>query len=223
MVLAFSTAVLAQPRLIGITGNQGPGGPNPDPNDERLYEINLTNFSLSPIIKMPWVPDTDSIAFNPDNGLLYGASGADSYSNNPTSNGYRDNQYMQTIAINSAGLEQAAIFNANSEGNQNGTFGLAAPRPDWVLPAECRTDAQTGGEFRVRGPDEYHALRDFTWSSTEDLFYGADETGLYRVTPGGDSTFVAGPVGGGQYKGITFFNVNNQRRLLVSDRDGGEL
>ena len=75
-VLLVSTATaLAQPRLIGITGNQGDSVPNPA--NERLYEINLTDFSLTPLVSLPWVPDTDSIAFNPDNGLLYRLSGAE--------------------------------------------------------------------------------------------------------------------------------------------------
>ena len=130
---------------------------------------------------------------------------------------------MQTIAINSPGLAQAGIFNANAEGNQIGNFGLEAPRPSWVLPAERRTNAQTSGEFRVRGPNEYHGLRDFTWSDTENLFYGADEAGLFRLTADGQSTKVAAPAGGAQYKGITFFDVNNERMLLASDRDGPEL
>ena len=84
------------------------------------------------------------------------------------------------------------------------------PWADWVSPARAapmhRSAANSASAARTSIGGR---MRDFTWSSTEDLFYGADETGLYRVTPEGDSTFVAGPVGGAQYKGITFFNVND--------------
>src|SRR5437868_5850426 len=66
-------------RLIGITGNQGLD------NDETLYEINLTNASVTPLVKLPSIPDTDSIGFNPETQLLHRLSGSESYSNNPSS------------------------------------------------------------------------------------------------------------------------------------------
>ena len=68
----------------------------------------------------------------------------ESYSNNPLSIGYRDNQYMETVDVFSDTLAKTAVFNSNSE-----KFGLPAPRPNWLLPAERRTDAQTSSAFRV--------------------------------------------------------------------------
>jgi hypothetical protein len=197
-------------RLIGITGNQGVD------NDETLYEIDLAAGTVNPLFKLPFVPDTDSIAFNPRNGLLYRTSGASNYSNNPASNGFRDNHYMQTVDVRSGTFAQSAIYNANSE-----QFGLPAPKPSWVVPAERRLDSQTGNEFRISGPNEYHSIRDLTWSSSDCSFYAADEDGIFKVTPQGDSTFLAAP--GGQPKGIAFTDVGGVRTLYLSDRDGPEL
>jgi hypothetical protein len=197
-------------RLIGITGNQGNAA------DETLYEIDTTAHTISPIIKLPFIPDTDAIAFNPFNGLLYRTSGSTSYSNNPTSNGYRDNYFMQTVDVVGGTLDQAAVFNANSE-----QFGLPGPRPSWVVPAERRTDAQNTDAFQIQGPNEYHSIRDFTWSSSDCAFFGADEDGIYRLSLDGDSTKVGAP--GGQPKGITFATIDGARSLYLSDRDSPEL
>jgi hypothetical protein len=123
---------------------------------------------------------------------------------------------MESIDVRSGSLVQAAVFNANAE-----QFGLAAPRPTWVLPSERRADGETGDEFRIQGPNEYHSLRDFTWSQSECLFYGADEDGVFTLTGSGESTFVAHP--GGQPKGITFATVAGERRLYLSDRNSSEL
>jgi hypothetical protein len=211
LLLACAAPALAQPRLLGVSGNEG------IPNDETLYEFDLTDFSVTPLGKLTFIPDEDAIGFNPVSGLLHHLSGDESYSNNPFSNGYRDNQYMETVDVFSDTLDLTAIFNSNSE-----KFGLPAPRPDWLLPVERRTDAQTGQEFRVRGPNEYGGLRDLTWSSSENLFYGADEYGLFRLTADGESTFVGAPEGA-QLAGITFFNINDSRVLLASDLNGPEL
>lgn len=197
-------------RLIGITGNQGVE------NDETLYEIDLAAGTIRSLFKLPFVPDTDAIAFNPRNGLLYRTSGASNYSNNPASNGFRDNHYMQTVDVLSGTFAQSAIYNANSE-----QFGLPAPKPSWVVPAERRLDSQTGNEFRISGPNEYHSIRDFTWSSSDCSFYAADEDGIFKVTPQGDSTFLGAP--GGQPKGITFSDIGGTRTLYLSDRDSPEL
>jgi autotransporter-associated beta strand protein len=116
-----------------------------------------------------------------------------------------------------------AIFNANPQGDgTHGPYGLPAPRPTWLLPAERRTNDQIDQSFRQDGPNEYHALRDFTWSSTENVFYGADEQGIFKLTPQGESTFVGHP-GGIQPKGISFFTVSGQRRLLLGERNGPTL
>ena len=132
---------------------------------------------------------------------------------------------MQTIDLRTPAFTQVGIFNANPQGDAGfGPYGLPAPRPDWLFPLERRTDEQTGQEFRQDGPDEYHALRDITWSTADNAFYGADEQGIFRLTTTGDSTFVGNPGGLAEgAKGITFFNVGGQRRLLVSERDGPNL
>jgi hypothetical protein len=208
-------------RLIGITGNQG------RPNDETLYDISLNNFALTELVKLPFIPDTDAIGFNPVSGLLHRVSGADAYSDDPANNGYRDNQFMQTVDVLSGSFAQKAIFNANSE-----QFGPAAPRPTWVLPAARRTDAQTDPSFRQHGANEYHSLRGMAWSNTEKVFYGADEGGLFRLTPDGVSTFVgrppndpADPNGALEpdLKGIAFFTINGKRVLLASEKSSANL
>ena len=46
-----------------------------------------------------------------------------------------------------------------------------------------RTTDQTDGSFGARGDNEYKALRDFVWSSADNLFIGSDpNTGMYHVT-----------------------------------------
>src|SRR6185503_7201754 len=109
-------------------------------------------------------------------GLLYRASGASAYRNDPTRIGYNDNHYLQTVDVNNPNLGtgtagQAEVFNANPQGDgANGPYGLkridpnatSGPRPTWVMPLERRTDTQTGQEFRIQGPNEYHAARDLT-------------------------------------------------------------
>jgi hypothetical protein len=181
---------------------------------------------IDKVVTFPFVPDTDAIGFNPESGLLHRTSGSESYRNDPTRVGYNDNQFMETIDLNAAdpAASQRAVFNANYEGDgTNGPYGLPAPRPTWVLPAERRTDEQVDPSFQQRGPNEYHALRDLTWSSAEHLFYGADVLGVFKLTAGGQSTFLANPAAIGELKGITFFTVGGERKLLVSERDGANL
>ncbi|MEX2137813.1 MAG: PEP-CTERM sorting domain-containing protein [Pirellulales bacterium] len=226
LVATSSTRLLAVPmeiRLIGITGKQSTGESGVSPDDDKLFEINLTNAAVTPLIKLPFVPDSTAIGFNPENGLLYRTAGSEAYRNQPNRIAFNDNQFMQTVDVYTPGFPQVGIFNSNAPGDTGfGPYGLPAPRPNFVLPAERRTDDQTDPMFRQNGPNEYHALRDLTWSSSEHLFYGADERGIYRLTPEGESTFVGHP-GGLEPKGITFFNINGQRRLLLSERDGPTL
>jgi autotransporter-associated beta strand protein len=228
-IIALSTPLMAVPmeiRLIGITGNKNTGPPDnpPHPDDEKLFEINLTNFTATPLEKLPFVPDTDAIGFNPEDGLLYRVSGSESYRNDPTRVGYNDNQAMQTVDVYTPGFPQTWVFNANPQGDAGfGPYGEPAPRPNFILPAERRTDAQTDPSFRQVGPNEYAAMRDLTWSSTEHLFYGADGRGIFRLTADGESTFVGSPGVGIEPKGISFFSINGERRLLLTDKDGPEL
>jgi hypothetical protein len=176
-------------------------------------------FSVSKIVKLPFIPDTDAIGFNTESGLLHHTSGASSYSNNPASNGYRDNQFMETVDVVSGTNATHVIFNANSE-----QFGPPGPRPTWVEPTERRTDEQTDPAFRVQGPNEYHAARDLAWSEQAHAFFVADEGGIYKLTADGQSTFVGDPAfGGGGPKGIAWITLNNKRQLIVGERDGPNL
>ena len=176
------------------------------------------------------MPDTDSIAFNPESGLLHRISGASSYRNNPARIGYRDDQFMETLNINDPVNSQVGIFNANYEGGPmfdptdgtNINYGLPAPFPTWVYPDHRRTDDETDPSFEASGPNEFHSMRDFTWSNDQHLFIGTDESGLYKLTADGQSTFFSFPIS--QPKGITFYTASDgQRKLMVSERDGPNL
>lgn len=220
--VAFATLILmaglsqAQVRLLGITGNQEF---NPA-SDETLFNINLTTAATTSILQLTHIPDTDSIGYNPVNGLLYHASGASSYSNNPASNGYRDNHYLETV--NLANNQITPIFNANPPPSPDTAqaFGLPAPRPNWVLPADIRLDTQNTDEFRISGPNEYHANRGFAWSRSERVFYIADEDGIFKLTPAGNSTKIGQPLlEPREAKGIAFVNVAGSTKLYVSSRN----
>jgi hypothetical protein len=192
LVVAYSVQVIAVPtqiRLIGITGKQNTSEDGVDPNDDKLFEINITNAAVTPLEKLAFVPDTTAIGFNPQDGLLYRTAGASAYRNDPARIGFNDNHFMQTVDVYDPEFPQVGVFNANPQGDGTfGPYGLPAPRPTWLLPAERRTNDQTDGSFRQDGPNEYHAMRDFTWSSSENLFYGADENGIFKLTPSGEST-----------------------------------
>jgi hypothetical protein len=202
-------------KLVAITGQQG--------NDARDGEGNFvypdhTLFDLDPVLAepglgvplklftLPFVNDSQAIGYNPSDGLLYHTGGSESYSSNPQrvghdqggpdifGVGYQDSQYMETVDIQSR--TSRAIFNAAPCPNPDPTlpcFGLPAPRPNWVLPVEQRNSTQTGNEYRERGVNEYHAARGLAWSASKQAFYVADEQGIFRLTPNGQSTFIARP------------------------------
>ena len=216
-------------KLYGITGNQQ----NASYPDETLFSIDYTTtpgtLGLTNLKKLPYVPDTDAIGYNPENGLLYHTSGASSYRNDPTRIGYHDDQFMETVDVRSPQLTQAGVFNANYEGDPlagSGNYGLPAPFPTWLSPSTRRTDEQTdGATYGVRGPNEYSSARDLTWSPDAHLFYIAASEGIYTLTAdGATATFLGNPTpGSGGPKGITFATVGGRRRLLVSQRDGGTI
>jgi hypothetical protein len=206
---------------------QGPGATQTLIGDFELVEV-------EPIIKLPFVPDTDAIGFNPETGLLHRTSGASSYRDNPQRIGYQDNHFMQTVNILSPNLEQRGVFNATPDGETvlvdgvptpTGPYGLPAPRPNWILPDHRRTDQETDPVIGdMNGPGEYHAARDLTWSLSEHVFYVTAEDGIWKMTADGQSSFVGRPIGiSGNPKGITFFNLDGQRRLLISERDASTL
>src|SRR3954451_7395607 len=103
-------------KLYGITGNQQ----NASFPDETLFQIDYTTqpgtLTLTNLKKLPYVPDTDAIGYNPETGLLHHVSGASSYRNNPAQVGYRDDQFMETVDVRSANLTEVGIFNANYDG-----------------------------------------------------------------------------------------------------------
>ena len=204
----------AQVRLIGITGNQEADVDQ----DERIFEINLENASLTNIMQLTHIPDTDAIGYNPVDGLLYHVSGAAAWTDNPGRNGFRDNQYMETVNLETG--ELTPIFNANppESPDEFPAFGLPAPRPSWVLPTEVRLLEEPSP--RESGEHEYHALRDLTWSKDQGKFFATDEGGIYTLTPDGESTFIGTPdfPNAGDAKGIAFAEINGETRLLVATK-----
>jgi len=213
----FSPAARAQIRLVGVTGQQGL------PEDQTLFEINLTNAATTRLFEMTNNRDGSTIGYNPVDGLLYHMNGTEAYRDTPGHVAYRDNQYMETVNLNALDPQNSAvgIFNANPP-PQTGVavvFGLPAPRPDWVLPVELRTDEQTESSFRERGVDEYHEARGMAWSASENLFYITDENGFFTMTPSGDSTFIGQPgLEARNMKGIEFVEVGGQTKLLAGSR-----
>jgi hypothetical protein len=201
-------------RLVGVTAE----GSTSAANDESLFGIGygVAPVTTTKIVKLPHVPDIDAIGFNPASGLLHHLSGAASDSDDPAQPNFRDNQFMETVDVPSGSSAQVAVFNANQE-----QYGLPAPRPTFVLPTTRRTNTQVDDSFNVRGPNEYRAARDLVWSAADGAFFVADETGLYKLTPAGQSTFVGNP--GINVSGLTFALVNGQARLLASERDGSNL
>ena len=234
----------AQPwKLYGVTGQQtnetpadsGTGYKYPD---HTLFEINTTTAALTKLFLLNWVNDSQALGFNPDNNLLYHTAGSEAYSNNPLRNGhdqggpdvpgvgYQDSQYMETVDPITGAAN--AIFNTDPCPNPDPTlpcFGLAAPRPTWVLPVERRDSTQTDASFRQTGPNEYHAARGLAWSDSTNVFYLADELGIFKMTPAGESTFLARPAfptdgAVDEAKAIAFIK---ETALLVGHRNSGEL
>lgn len=120
-----------------------------------------------------------------------------------------------------------AVFNADPCPNPDPTlpcFGLPGPRPNWVLPVARRDSTQTDDSFKERGPNEYHAARGMAWSVSRGLFYIADEQGIFKLTLGGDCTFLARPAFASDgkvdnAKAIAFVTVGAVSKLLVGHRD----
>jgi MYXO-CTERM domain-containing protein len=208
-------------RLIGITGNQETNAAN----DETLYEINITNAATTRLFQTSHIPDSDTIGYNPVDGLLYHMSGSSSYRDTPGSNGYRDNQYMEKINVDTQAM--TGVFNANPPPSPDTAlaFGLPAPRPTWVLPAEIRTDEQTDPSFGdEKGVDEYGSAREMAWSATEQLFYISTGDGLFSMTPAGVSKFIGAPtMEPGDMKGLEFVTVGGQPRLVFGSKETGVL
>ena len=197
-------------RLIGITGQQDNANVSAYP-DHTLIDLDAfftdPGFGYAvPMFQATFVNDSQAVGYCPTNDLVYHTGGSESYSNNPRRTGhdqggptifgigYQDSQYMETIDLLTH--EFHAIYNAAPCPNPDATlpcFGLVAPRPGWVLPVQQRNSTQVGGEFRARGPNEFHAVRGLAWSPSKNLFYASDENGIFKITTDGDSRFVSRP------------------------------
>jgi len=229
-------------RLIGITGQQGNDTPDPQGGflypDHMLYEINVTTAAITKLRRLTFVNDSQAVGYSPATGLLYHSAGSESYSNNPSrlghdqggpdisGVGYQDSQYLESINL-TTGMT-TALFNADPSPNPDPllpSFGLPAPRPNWVLPEVRRDSTQTDGSFNVRGPNEYHAARGMAWSASKGLFYIADEQGIFKLTLGGECTFIARPAfpsdgSVDNAKAIAFVKVGGVSKLFVGHRNG---
>ncbi|HKQ39450.1 MAG TPA: hypothetical protein VJ063_15340 [Verrucomicrobiae bacterium] len=197
-------------KLVGITGQQGDDDANAYP-DHTLFDLDL--YFTDPgfgypvrMFQMTFVNDSQSIGYCPADGFLYHTGGAESWNNNPLRTGsdqggptiygigYQDSQYLEKVDL--ATQVATAIYNADPCPNPDPSlpcFGLAAPRPNWVLPVERRDHTQTGSQYRARGVNEYHAVRGMAWSSGKNAFYVSDENGIFRITRDGDCKFVSRP------------------------------
>jgi hypothetical protein len=219
----FAPAVRAQVRLVGITGNQETNAAV----DETLFEINVTNAATTQLFQTTHIPDSDTIGYNPENGLLYHMSGASTYRDGPGQNGYRDNHYMETYDLDAANPANSvmAVFNANPPVTPDNSvaleFGLPAPLPDWILPPMPRTDDETDPAIGdMVGPDEYDSARGMAWSTEHDRFFLATGRGFYTMTTDGDSTFLGQPATeAGDMKAIAFIEVGGQTKLFAGSKE----
>lgn len=230
-VALCSASAQAQIRLIAITGDLHSGEFHFEygPDDETLYEINITNAAETRLFQVSRIPDTNTIGYNPNNGLLYHLSGSESYRNTPSTDpdhlgevrfGFNDNQYMETVNLQTQVM--TGVFNANGPPATDAApvFGLPAPRPDWVLPAERRTAEQEDPSFRQRGEHEYPQAREMAWSTAKNLWYLTADHGIYKLTPDGDSEFVGAPgVEVGDMKGLEFVEVGGVPKLFMGSKE----
>ena len=227
--------------LIGISGQESDDNTDAAGHfvyqDHTIYQINHYNAAVHRLVQVPWVPDSQAIGYCPTNSLVYHTAGASSYRNDFSPGhdqggpdvlgvGYQDNQYMGTVNLTTQAF--AGVFNCNPCPNPDGTlpcFGLSAPVPSWVLPAYRRNSTQTDPTNQVTGPNEYHAARGLAWSTNRNLFYLADELGIFKLTTSGDSIFLARPSfsfgGDSNANAIAFVTVTNTTKLWVGNRAAG--
>ena len=184
-------------------------------------------------MQLTFLPDGDQIGYNPEDGLLYHTAGSEAWTDDPgREGGFRDHQYFEKVNLETG--EITPIFNANppESPDEFPSFGLAAPRPNFILPEkvrllddpECEDELVPGICPREDGENEYHSLRALTWSKEEKLFYGSDENGVYTLTPEGESNFIGQPFfeGAGNLKGMTFYEKEDGQTILLAGtkRDG---
>lgn len=196
-------------QLFGVSGMQQnetqtvPG--TYDHKDHTLFRISTTNGSLTKIVTMTWVIDSQSVGYCAANGLLYHTAGDGAYRDSPFSpvhdqdssvitlgGGYQDNQYMETIDLLT--MQMAGVYNANpcpnpdnpsndigSDGIYPPCFGLPAPVPPWVQPQYRRDSTQTDSTNRITGPNEPSGIRGIAWSSQLNSWYVSDGN-IYKMS-----------------------------------------
>jgi hypothetical protein len=191
--------------------------------------------AITRLVKLPFVPDTDAIGFNPNTGLLHRTSGSTAYRDHAGRIGFQDNHFMETVDVNNPAYPQVGIFNATPDGERRGPggdnpgvptgpYGVPAPRPTWIEPTRRRLDTETDPAIGdLQGPGEYNAARDLVWSPTHNAFLVAADDGIWRLTADGSSSTQIGPGPGDDAKGIAFVTVGGQRQLFVSGKDTGNL
>jgi hypothetical protein len=208
-----------------------------------VYEINPTDASKAFVMQVTDTSDSDALGWNAVEGVLYHTTGGESWSNEPipSEGAYRDGQYMETLDLENAVVDQV-VFNANGPPQDDPlieVFGLPGLIPEWTYPyglppeeggGQRRTLAQNTDEYRTgakgRGPNEYHAVRHFAWHRGERQWYFSDELGLFTMTPSGTPdapdafpTKIGEPSFGG-LKGLTFYHPGpGETRLLVGIKD----
>ena len=108
-------------KLVGITGQQGNDDIATYP-DNTLFEINTDTGALTKLFQATFIPDSHSIGYNPDSGLLFHTGGAGAYRDDPTRTGtpqggepipglaFQDNYYVETI--NLATQQAIGVINA---------------------------------------------------------------------------------------------------------------
>lgn len=215
-----------QIRMLGIS--TGYIGAQP-----ALYEVDMNDGATTFVMQVADIDNTDAIGWHGIDGELYHTTGAESWSNADIAGeqAYRDHQTMMILDVENEQIPLTSVFNANPPpadpppNDVLATSGLPGPIPDWTYPygltGQRRTIDQNTDEYKTgamgRGPNEYHAVRNFAWNRKEKLFYFSDQTGLFTMTPDGTPTKI-GP--GSDYKGLEFYHpAPGQTRLLVGLKD----
>jgi PEP-CTERM motif len=231
LVLGAQGTAGAAVTLYGITGNQEADKAGAtDLPDETLFAINTGTGAMTTVKRLSYIPDTDAIGWNPMDGQVYHVSGSSEYRDRTTQLAFNPNQYMEKYDVGSDTL--TAVFNSNPHGLYF-NFGLNGPRPSWVLPAEQRVVGQNPDNSfppdfdpreNVAGDNEYDSIREMVWSPSQQAFIAATHEGMFKLTPGGDSTFLSTSGVTGEPKAIAYATVGGVRKLYYTwsaDKDQG--
>ncbi len=198
-----------------------------------LYEVDVTDGATTFVMQVADVDNTDAIGWHGIDGELYHTTGGESWSNSEIAGeqAYRDHHTMMIVDVENEQLPLTSIYNANPPpadpppNDVLATSGLPGPIPTWAYPfgltGQRRTVDQNTDEYQTgamgRGPNEFHAVRNFAWNRKEKLFYFSDQLGLYTMTPDGTPTKIAS---GDSYKGLEFYHpAPGETRLLAGLKD----